>query len=318
MLVHERADAVAQLDHARAQIEVHIEPPSRRSARNPTGTRRARRTSSRSRSAGSASTGRRRWRAGSSRRRAARRRARRSAARSRRRPATRSTTSGATDQSKAAPSVPVGTISSRRRGTTSRPGAIVAAAREREPDVEGADVAEEGAVLMPARAGVRIDPAHRALLDRDRRDLAEVAVDDVVEAVAVERLEHVEHQLRRVGRPDAAVADPLALGFDHRRRLELELLVVAGLALRRPASARRAMRRRARSRRRTQAPRRDRRRREPAGSRRAEARRARARASAPWRRAQAPRRFAREARRKSGSGNWAWPRPVPASRAPAW
>ena len=52
---------------------------------------------------------------------------------------------------------------------------VIAAVREREPDVERAHVAHEGAVLVPATSRVRIHLPQGALLHRDQGRLAEIA-----------------------------------------------------------------------------------------------------------------------------------------------
>ena len=91
-------------------------------------------------------------------------------------------------------------------------GGLVAAAREREPDVEGADVAHEGAVLVPAAPGVGVHPAQRALLDRDHRRLVEVAADRVASGPARSKVSSIsKSSVGRVGGPEAAAPrDPIA------------------------------------------------------------------------------------------------------------
>ena len=67
-------------------------------------------------------------------------------------------------------------------------GGLVAAAREREPDVERAHVAQEGAVLVPAPSRVRIHPPQGALLHRDQRRLAQIAANRRQQSGALEGL----------------------------------------------------------------------------------------------------------------------------------
>ena len=125
-------------------------------------------------------------------------------------PAASSATCGETDHSKIAPSVPVGHEMVEPPQHHVHPGRLVAAAGEREPDVQRSDIAHEGAVLVPAVSGVRIDPPQRALLHRDHRRLPEVAPDGGLEADPVEGVEHLEEQVRGVGGPEAtAPRDPV-------------------------------------------------------------------------------------------------------------
>ena len=112
------------------------------------------------------------------------------------------------------PRCPVSTISLEPPRDDVEPGRLVAAARERQPDVERAHVAEEGAVLMPAAAAVGLDPAQRALLDRDRRRLAQVAGDHARAGRSRSNASSISNiSLGESAGPDAAVADPLALAL---------------------------------------------------------------------------------------------------------
>jgi hypothetical protein len=72
----------------------------------------------------------------------------------------------------------------------------VAAARERQPQVERADLAHERAVLVPGAADGRLGLAQRRLLDRDERRLAEVAGDELGDARRQEQLAHLEAEER--------------------------------------------------------------------------------------------------------------------------
>ncbi len=102
----------------------------------------------------------------------------------------------------------------------------VAAARQREPQVERADLAHEGAVLVPGAADGRLGLAERRLLDRDEWRLAEVARDEVRDAGGREQLQHLEAQVRRVDREDAtALLDPGAVVDRVEASVGLELLV---------------------------------------------------------------------------------------------
>ena len=139
------------------------------------------------------------------------------------------------------------TTCSSRRGTMSRPGRLVAAAREREPEVERPHVAHEGAVLVPGAADRRVRLAQRRLVHREQRRLAEVVPDEPRQAGRLEQLEHLVREHRRVRREHAAaVADPRPHRRDLEARLGLELLVVAGG--RAPAGGERARARRRRGR----------------------------------------------------------------------
>ena len=96
---------------------------------------------------------------------------------------------------------------------------VFAARRERDPHVERADaLAEEGAVLMPIRAGVRGHPPQGALLHRQRRCLTEVVGNDAIESDLVEGLDEVEQRAGRIDGPDAALLpDPLPSTADGTR-----------------------------------------------------------------------------------------------------
>ena len=92
---------------------------------------------------------------------------------------------------------------------------------------------------MPGGGAVGLHLPHRAFLDRDRRGLGEIPMDHVPEPAALERVEGLEHELRRVDRPEPAVGDPLALLVEVDLGAGIELLVVplggTGAASERPA-----------------------------------------------------------------------------------
>ena len=154
---------------------VHIQ----RSARSPPGRRRRRRTSSRSRSGGSASSGLTPSGAGHARRRAARRRARRSAGR-RRVAGGLLGVSPETWKSSQAPAPPIAAKSSRRRGTTSRPGASSPQRDSDEPHVQRPDIAHELTVLVPAAGDVRGRPCAASTSGRRPRPARRGSPDEPV------------------------------------------------------------------------------------------------------------------------------------------
>ena len=93
-----------------------------------------------------------------------------------------------------------------------QPRGDVAAARQREPQVERPHLAHERAVLVPGAADGRLGLAQRRLLHGDQRRLAEVAGDERRDAGGLEQLEHLEAQQRRVDRQHAAaLLDPRPL-----------------------------------------------------------------------------------------------------------
>ena len=104
----------------------------------------------------------------------------------------------------------------------------VAAARQREPQVERAHLAHERAVLVPGAADGRLGLAQRRLLHGDQRRLAEVAGDQRRDAGGLEQLQHVEAQHGRVDRQHAAaLLDPGPLVDRAEARMRAELLVPA-------------------------------------------------------------------------------------------
>ena len=154
--------------------------------------RRRRRTSSRSRSAASASTGPTRSGAGTARRRTARRRARRSAARSARRPRPPRPCRARELDVEHHVVVDHDLVEPARDDVEA--GRHVAAAREREPEVQRPHVAHEGAVLVPGAADRRLGLAQRRLVHRQQRRLAEVVADEPGQPGGREQLEHLERQ----------------------------------------------------------------------------------------------------------------------------
>ena len=118
---------------------------------------------------------------------------------------------------------------------------LVAAARQREPQVERAHVAHEGAVLVPGPRDVRLRLAQGRLLERDQRPLAEVGADQLGQPRAGEHLQHLEREHRRIrSEQPAALLDPEPGALrDLERRHGSKLLVEAlGGRLRRRGSAR--------------------------------------------------------------------------------
>ena len=95
----------------------------------------------------------------------------------------------------------------------SRPGRLVAAARQREPQVERAHVAHEGAVLVPGARDAGLGLAQGRLL-RPRSAAARRGSRSTSSGRPAprEHLEHLEGQQRRVrGEHAAALLDPRAL-----------------------------------------------------------------------------------------------------------
>ena len=104
---------------------------------------------------------------------------------------------------------------------SSEPRRLVAATRERQPDVQRADVAEKGAVLVPG-AGLRpvaaarvsqhlgAHPAQEAFIDRDRRALTEILGRQALEPDALEHVEDVQHHLGGVRAQQARAANKFA------------------------------------------------------------------------------------------------------------
>ena len=108
------------------------------------------------------------------------------------------------------------------------PGRRVAAARQRQPQVQRAHVAHERAVLVPGAGDLRLRLAQRRLVRGQQRLLAEVARHEAREPCAPEQLEHVEHQPRRVdGEHAAALLDPRPHVLHVVTGLRLELVVEA-------------------------------------------------------------------------------------------
>ena len=109
----------------------------------------------------------------------------------------------------------------------SRPGCVVAAVREGQPDVERTDIGtHEGAVLVPA-AGLALvgHAAQRALPREQHRLLAEVFVHQRGQPCRREGLDEVEHRRWRFDRHDRPTE---ALGLPVTYLVGREVLVPTG------------------------------------------------------------------------------------------
>jgi hypothetical protein len=105
---------------------------------------------------------------------------------------------------------------------------LVAAARQRGPDVERSHVAHEVAVLVPGAGDRGVGLAQRRLLGRERDRLAEVAANHLQQAGPLEGVERCEGKSRAVDREDAAaLRDPAPRERHGEAGVGLELVVVA-------------------------------------------------------------------------------------------
>ena len=112
----------------------------------------------------------------------------------------------------------------------SRPGCVVAAVRQRQPQVQRPDRAHELAVLMPGARDRRLGLAQGRLLRGDQRRLTEVSAHQLRQLGLLEQLHHREVQQRRIDRQHAAaLLDPWPCQFLAVARIRGELLVQLGV-----------------------------------------------------------------------------------------